>query len=266
MLDSTNKGLYALLLASALLVLAAPVMAACEAQTGKTTVALLELYTSEGCSSCPPADRWVAELSRNGFKKDRVVPLAFHVDYWNYLGWVDPFAQSNFTRRQREFARRTNAATVYTPELVLSGREYRRWWGSSFERAVQQVNRTAPRADIKLKLDRHGKTLQIDGRAALRRTPGDAPAADLYVALYENNLSNKIAAGENNGRTLQHSFVVRRLFGPLTFDRHDEARFKQELALAAGWKPEDLGVAAFVQESQGTRILQALALDVCSQP
>lgn len=265
MLDTRNKGLYVLLVTGALLVPATRVMAGCEAKTGKTTVALLELYTSEGCSSCPPADRWVAELPRNGFTQDRVVPLAFHVDYWNYLGWVDPFAQSNFTQRQRDFAHHTNAATVYTPELVLSGREYRRWWGGSFERSVRQVNRAAPDADIELKLDRHGNTLQIDGRAVLRQTQGAAPTADLYVALYENNLSNKISAGENSGRTLQHSFVVRRLFGPLAFDTRDHARFRQKLALAAGWKPEDLGVAAFVQESKGTRILQALALDVCPQ-
>lgn len=262
--DTPIKGFYALVLTCALLAPAVPATAACAARTGGRTIALLELYTSEGCSSCPPADRWVAELPKNGFDKDRVVPLAFHVDYWNYLGWVDPFAQSNFTRRQRDFSRRTNAATVYTPELVLSGHEYRRWWGGSFERAVQKVNRTVPAADIGLKLDRSGKTLQIDGRASLRATSGQATSANLYVALYENNLSNKINAGENNGRTLRHSFVVRRLYGPLAFDGNGTARFDRKLALKNGWKPADLGVAAFVQESKGTGILQALALDVCS--
>lgn len=263
--DTIARGFIAfLLLAGVLLVPAAPAVAACEAKTGNTTVALLELYTSEGCSSCPPADRWVAELPQNGFRKDRVVPLAFHVDYWNYLGWVDPFSQSAFTQRQRDFAHLTNATTVYTPELVLSGREYRRWWGSSFERALRQVNRTPPRADIGLKLDHTGKTLRIDGQASLRKASGDASSAALYVALYESNLSNKIDAGENSGRTLTHAFVVRRLYGPLAFT-DGKVRFGRDVPLETRWKTRDLGVAAFVQEANGTRILQTLALDMCSQ-
>lgn len=255
---------YVVLLAGALFTAAAaPATAGCEAKSADSTVALLELYTSEGCSSCPPTDRWVAELPQRGFTKDRVVPLAFHVDYWNYLGWTDPFSQSGFTRRQHEFAQRTHAATVYTPELVLSGREYRRWWGGSFERAVREVNRAAPRADIGLELNRSGKTLRIDGRASVRDKSTDERAS-FYIALYENNLSNRIDAGENSGRTLHHAFVVRRLYGPLAFDARGSARFNRKLALDPAWKAGDLGVAAFVQESRGTKILQALALGVCS--
>lgn len=263
-MPSSTAGFYALLLSAALFAPTAPAMAACEAKSGDSTVALLELYTSEGCSSCPPADKFVSELPRNGFQSDRVVPLAFHVDYWNYLGWTDPFSQSDFTRRQRDFAHRTNAVTVYTPELVLSGSEYRRWWGGSFERAVKQVNRTTPRADIALKLDRDKRTLRVDGHASVRDKSSDGHSTHFYVALYQSNLSNKIGAGENSGRTLDHSFVVRRLYGPFAFDTTGTSRFNQTLTLDTGWKPTDLGVAAFVQESRGTKILQALALDVCS--
>jgi hypothetical protein len=259
------NAVYTVLLTGVLFALpVAPARAACEARSGDSTVALLELYTSEGCSSCPPTDQWVAELPQNGLTKDRVVPLAFHVDYWNYLGWIDPFSQSDFTRRQHEFAQRTHAATVYTPELVLSGREYRRWWGGSFERAVREVNRTAARAEIGLKLNRSGKTLQIDGQASLRGNYAGAARAGLYIALYENNLSNKVDAGENSGRTLHHAFVVRRLYGPLALDAEGSARFNRQLTLDPAWKARDLGVAAFVQESRGTSILQVLALDVCS--
>ena len=172
--------------------------------------------------------------------------------------------QADFTRRQRDFARRTNAVTVYTPELILSGSEYRRWWGNSFERALQQVNRTAPRADIGLKLDRAGSTLHVDSRASVRDKSTAAASASFYVALYQSNLSNKIVAGENSGRTLDHAFVVRRLYGPFAFDSAGATQFNQKLTLDAGWKTADLGVAAFVQESRGTKILQALSLDVCS--
>jgi hypothetical protein len=261
--DNNITGFYALLL-SATLLSAGPAVAGCEAKSGDATVALLELYTSEGCSSCPPADKFVSELPRSGFDSNRVVPLAFHVDYWNYLGWTDPFSQSDFTRRQRDFASRTNAATVYTPELVLSGTEYRRWWGNSFERAVDRVNRATPGADIALRLDREKTTLRVDGHATVRDKSSGGRDAQFYVALYQSNLSNKIDAGENSGRTLDHSFVVRRLYGPFAFDTAGIARFSRALTLDAGWKPADLGVAAFVQEARGTKVLQALALDLCS--
>jgi hypothetical protein len=261
--DNNAAGFYALLL-SATLLSSGPAVAGCEAKSGDATVALLELYTSEGCSSCPPADKFVSDLPRSGFGNDRVVPLAFHVDYWNYLGWTDPFSQNDFTHRQRDFARRTNAATVYTPELVLSGSEYRHWWGNSFERAVNQVNRIAPRADIALKVDRDKTTLRVDGHATVRDKSNEGREAQFYVALYQSNLSNKIGAGENSGRTLDHSFVVRRLYGPFAFDAAGIARFNRELTLDVAWKPTDLGVAAFVQEARGTKVLQALALDLCS--
>lgn len=259
-MTGTVHGCYTLLLAAILVACPAPAAAACQAKSGGATVALLELYTSEGCNSCPPADRWLAELPAKGFGQDRVVPLAFHVDYWNDLGWVDPFAQHAFTRRQREFARRTGAATVYTPELILSGREYRRWWSGSFDRALRRINGQPPQADIALRLHRSGKTLRIEGDARVA-TPA-APAA-LYVALYENNLRNDIDAGENRGKTLHHAFVVRRLYGPLAVDATGAARFDAQLALPPEWKLADLGIAAFVQEAQGTGVLQALALDLC---
>jgi hypothetical protein len=234
--------------------------AGCEAQSGGSTVALLELYTSEGCDSCPPADRWLADLPGKGFGLNRVVPLAFHVDYWNYLGWVDPYAQSLFTQRQRDFARRTNAPTVYTPEFVLNGREYRRWSKNNFADELAHLGRAAPRADIVLKLNRAGSTLDVTGEATLRDTNA---AAAMYLALYENDLQTRVLAGENRGRELSHQFVVRRLIGPIAFDATGKARARESIRAAADWRAAKLGVAAFVQEANGTAILQALALGAC---
>ena len=239
---------------------AAPAAAACEAKSGDATVALLELYTSEGCSSCPPADRWVADLPKGGYGKNRVVPLAFHVDYWDYIGWADPFAQKAFTERQQEFARRTRAATIYTPQLILSGRDYRRSWLSNFSKQLDRINASTPRADIALRWEGTGNTVRLHGEAAKKTT---APV-EFFVAVYENNLSNEIAAGENSGKTLHHDYVIRRLYGPLPFDGDGRASFVEKLALDPRWKTADLGVAAFVQESRGTEVLQALALDACS--
>lgn len=244
-------------------VCAGPALAdgSCHAKSASGTVALLELYTSEGCDSCPPADRWLGSLRDTGIGLDRVVPLAFHVDYWNDLGWPDRFAQNAYTARQRDFVRRTNASTAYTPEVVLNGSEYRRWTSGALAGDLARIDATPARADIGLTLTRHGKQLQIDAETTTHKP---VAAADLYVAVYENDLNSDVTAGENRGRRLHHEYVVRRLLGPVTLDAQGKGRFRQTLALGTDWKPADLGVAAFVQKSGGTEILQALALNACS--
>ena len=93
--------------------------ASCKAQSGDRTVALVELYTSEGCSSCPPADRWLSGLSGRGFTPDRVVPLSLHVDYWDYIGWKDPYAKREFSQRQRKLSQLQRMALVYTPQVEI---------------------------------------------------------------------------------------------------------------------------------------------------
>ena len=100
----------------------------CEARSTTTRVSVLELYTSEGCSSCPPADRWVSALSAKGFTPDRVIPLAFHVDYWDQLGWPDRMAKAQFSARQRMQAARHRAKVIYTPQLLLNGADYRSYF------------------------------------------------------------------------------------------------------------------------------------------
>ncbi len=97
----------------------------CETRSAATRVAVLELYTSEGCSSCPPADRWVSSLPAKGFTPDRVIPLAFHVDYWDELGWPDRMAKAQYSARQRMQAGRHRASVVYTPQVLLNGADYR---------------------------------------------------------------------------------------------------------------------------------------------
>lgn len=243
---------------------AAPVFAdtACRAKSPDSTVALIELYTSEGCDSCPPADRWLGTLRDTGATRSRVVPLAFHVDYWNDLGWPDRFAQIAYTARQRDFVRRTNASTAYTPEVILNGREYLQWSKGAFVDELARIQAMPARADIGMTLTRQGRTLRIDADATGRKS---AAPAELYVAIYENDLNSDVTAGENRGRRLHHEFVVRRLLGPVAMNPEGKAQLRQTLALPADWKPADLGVAAFVQKSGGTEILQAVALNVCAE-
>jgi hypothetical protein len=256
----THPGLIGTLLMTTLAIPLAAPAAVCEAKSGAGTAALLELYTSEGCDSCPPADRWLSEIAGRGLGADRVVPLALHVDYWNYLGWTDRFSQAAFTERQRELARRANSRTVYTPAFVLSGREYRGWSRGRFESDLERINRQPARADIALHLERNARQLRVNGSAALKDR--SAPA-ELFLAVYENMLSTEVRAGENRGRRLEHAYVVHRLIGPLAFDASGQARIRETLTLENHWKTADLGVAAFVQERNGVAIPQALALGVC---
>jgi hypothetical protein len=172
----------------------------CAVESGSRRVALLELYTSEGCNSCPPADRWVSALPRQGYAPDRVVALAFHVDYWNDLGWRDPFSQPGYSERQRAASVRNQARIVYTPQLLLNGRDYRRGIViDDFADRVQALNRETARATIRLHIQaEEAAALGVTGVA----TVTDAAArsgAHAYLALYENNLSNAVTAGENRG-------------------------------------------------------------------
>lgn len=246
------------LLFSLSLLCGAPALATeCSGQSGPQRVALLELYTSEGCSSCPPADRWLGKLSVTGYSADRVIPLALHVDYWDYIGWKDRFAKPGFTARQREMAVLNHSGIVYTPQAILNGRDYRGWTSASrFEADIVAINRTPPRADIKLTLNRlAADTLEISAQA---KATGQNHAV-MYVALYENDLTSVVNAGENGGATLHHDYVVREWLGPSPANES----FTRKLALQPGWKAEKMGVATFVQNPGSGEVLQALALKIC---
>jgi hypothetical protein len=236
----------------------------CTAESTARRVALLELYTSEGCNSCPPTDRWVSELPGRGYTPASVVTLAFHVDYWNYLGWRDPHSKAEYSERQRMASTRNRARVVYTPQLLLNGRDYRR--GTVFDHLgdrLSTLNRDPARARIQLRVDTDDPGgLGVNGAATVADTSA-RPGAQAFLALYENNLSNSVTAGENRGRRLRHDFVVRELAGPFPVDADGEARFVRRFALDPRWKTGDLNVAAFVQNERSGDVLQALAMPVC---
>ncbi|MFI4923127.1 MAG: DUF1223 domain-containing protein [Burkholderiales bacterium] len=259
------KTAYILLTAILTITTLTPALGAeCAAKSGERRVALLELYTSEGCNSCPSADEWVSKLPSKGLTSDRIVPLAFHVDYWNYLGWRDVFSQTNFAERQRQTAQINRSGFIYTPQLVLNGRNYRRGilWDDTNER-IKEINQQKPLADISLILSvPSAGELHVSGEIVV---PGavERQNAQAYLALYENKLSNDVTAGENNGRTLHHDFVVRELLGPLPIDQQGNAWIQQTFNLKRGWKLQDSGVVAFVQNNRSGEVLQALALAAC---
>jgi hypothetical protein len=229
----------------------------CSAKSGTTTAALVELYTSEGCDSCPPADRWLSGLPAAGFGAGRVVPLALHVDYWDYIGWKDPFAKPLFAARQRELAAIGRNRVVYTPQVVLAGKDYRGWPARSrFAEAIAAINATPARAEIELTLGAG----EIRAQVAVPRRE-DREEAALFVAVYENGLSNRVTAGENRGTTLNHDFVVREWWGPLALDTAGTAAVARPASTRANG-----GVAAFVQSRRTGEVLQALALPACAAP
>ena len=228
----------------------------CLAQSGAQRAVLLELYTSEGCDSCPPADRRLSQFRSQAEYAGRLVPLAFHVDYWDRLGWVDRFASPLHTRRQYAMAGLARSRLVYTPQFLRNGRD---WRGAGSPLAG--MGETSPGANIVLELGAlTGGNLAIGGEVSVS---GANAAVEAWLALYENNLESQVRAGENASKTLHHDYVVRRLIGPLAPDQRGRLSLRQQIALDPGWKRGDLGVVVFVQDQASGEILQALQRHAC---
>jgi hypothetical protein len=236
---------------------------ACSATSAPHTTALVELYTSEGCDSCPAADRWLSSLLAQGFKPDRVVPLALHVDYWDYIGWKDPFAKGEFAVRQHKLARMRRPAIVYTPQVLLQGQDFRRWGSSAFPEAVARINAKPARARITLSIDAVTPGAIQARLGAQLSDPTDLKNAAVYLAAYENKLASEVRAGENRGKRLEHDFVVREWIGPIGFGEGLKLEEKRALPLLPNAKAKHLGVAAFVQNRSNSEVLQALMLPAC---
>jgi hypothetical protein len=189
-------------------------------QSGTTRVSLLEVYTSEGCSSCPPAEELVRSLTVHA--PGQIAALAFHVDYWDDIGWPDRFASPRWSARQR-----ARSASVYTPELMLNGHE------------IGRSRIVLPAEPARAQLE-----LELDGAQATVRAQG---GRRVFVAVTESALVIDVAAGENRGRTLRHDDVVRELYGP--FDASRAA--VQTISLAPAWHREHLALVAFVEDERG---------------
>jgi hypothetical protein len=249
---------FAGLVCTVTLMLASAVQAAsgCEAASGSQRVALLELYTSEGCSSCPPADRFLRSLQARGFDSKKVVALAFHVDYWDSLGWRDRFAQPAFSARQRLAANRSGARLVYTPQFLLDGRDLARGWLSpDFASRLAAINGQRASAALRILQRPHADLLEI----AVTTDVAAGSLTHLFVVVLESALSSEVRAGENRGRRLDHDNVVRVLIGPLQGTSQTLS-----VRLAPDWRRTHLTVAAFLQEPAGGKVLQALAAPLCA--
>ena len=236
---------------------------ACSAHSGPRTAALVELYTSEGCDSCPPADRWLSSLFARGYTSAQVVPLALHVDYWDYIGWKDPYAKREFSTRQHKLAKLGRATFVYTPQVLLQGRDFRGWNTEAFARTVAQINARPARATVSLAIRSIGGGGADVELAAALVDPARRDEAVVYTAAYENKLASDVRAGENRGRRLEHDFVVREWVGPIAFGADGRVAQRRTLPLLPEANPAHSGVAAFVQDRRTGEVLQALMLPAC---
>jgi hypothetical protein len=228
-----------LLLAS--LGLHGPAARACELSSGPTMPVVVELYTSEGCSSCPPADRWLSSLA----PRSDVLALAFHVDYWNRLGWTDRFATPQATARQYELARLSGSSGVYTPQVRVDGQDWTGW---------PRLPQTALPSPVRLTLARSGQNVT----ALITAMPGAPQRLAGYWAVVENGYESHVRAGENAGATLHHDHVVR-LYQPV--DAWDAAQAQRvQLEVSAGVTEHPRQVVFVVVDPASGRPLQALAL------
>ena len=168
---------------------------ACVAKSARDIAPVVELYTSEGCNSCPPADQWLSRLKSD----PNVVALAFHVDYWDRLGWKDRFASATFTERQATEQKSNGARFSYTPQVVVDGQDRKDWWSLATPIASRPV------APVEVVLTRDGDRVTATV-AATARSPKQLAA---YWAVTEQGHVTAVKAGENQGATLHHDYVVR---------------------------------------------------------
>lgn len=220
----------------------------CSVRSGDRAVPLIELYTSEGCSSCPPADRWLSGRVADG--GDGANWLAFHVDYWDSLGWPDRFASARHTQRQRARVAAAGGSTVYTPQVMIGPQVQVTWRAAPMLRRALEATAGPARAGLALALTRapDGDVLRL-GAAPV---PG-ALASEVWLARTVDGRTSAVHAGENAGAILHHDRVVVDLWGPWWLDGAPVAR---TIALPAGVEGD---FTAFAQAADG-RVLQSLRL------
>lgn len=211
---------------------------------------LLELFTSEGCSSCPPADKNLAFIEKEQpFMQAEVVTLAFHVDYWDYIGWKDVFSSPLYTKRQEIYSQIAKLESTYTPQMIVDGKA--QFVGSDAGRAANEIILAAKERKADVEILNENDKLKIKISSAPKHEN-----STVYLAISENNLASNVKRGENSGRKLEHSSVVRELKALGSFSP-DQNSFEIEtnVNLQKDWKKEDVKYVIFVQENESRKII-----------
>jgi hypothetical protein len=245
---------------------------ALEPADGARSPVIVELFTSEGCSSCPPADAVLAQLQQTQpIAGAEVIALSEHVDYWNYIGWTDPFSSSAFSARQETYVRAFGQQdSIYTPQMIVDGQT--EFNGSAMNKAREAIAKAAgsPKADVRIVIP-ETKTQKDNQKVRLNVSVKNVPpvnrgdVAEVILAITEDNLSSDVSRGENSGRKLGHTAVVREMRALGRVDQAAKA-FDSETAMtiAKGWKRDDLRAVVFVQERARRRVLGAAVLNLAA--
>ena len=256
-----------LLIGAGMLGLAPLRLLGADAGSNVRTPMLVELFTSEGCSSCPPADKFLQTLDGQPIPGAEIIVLSEHVDYWNHIGWRDPYSASFYSQRQSVYAKRFGLDSVYTPQMVVDGTS--QFVGSNsgqadkvFRKALVvpklPVHLSSISADASNTLHTHLETGTLDSSFGLRE-------AELYVAVALNRAESQVSSGENAGHRLAHVSVVQRLTKVGELKQGQILSRDVRLKLPPGSDLHNLRLIAFVQESQQGRVLGAASMPVTAR-
>ncbi|MDQ3172844.1 MAG: DUF1223 domain-containing protein [Acidobacteriota bacterium] len=240
---------------------------------GKPMPVIVELFTSEGCSSCPPADAVLIELEKTQpVPGAEVIALGEHVDYWNRLGWTDPYSDAGFSARQSEYAQAFGRDGVYTPQMIVDGQA--EFIGSNMNKAREAISKAAraPKAAVQVSLAPNPAGKKTDAIALLVRVE-NVPAlsagdtAQIMLAITENDLRSQVSRGENAGRSLRHIAVVRQIevIGSPATEGGSAFTAEPIVTIANGWKRDNLRAVIFVQERRRRRVLGAQAIGLAGK-
>jgi hypothetical protein len=217
---------------------------------------LVELFTSEGCSSCPPADRVLARLlEEQPVPGVEIVALGFHVDYWDRLGWRDPFSSSLYTDRQNAYARQWNASSIYTPQAVVDG--IREFIGSDWNAARRHIEqaKSASKIPVHLTVEPSPANDRFVLRVDVNRIERPGATGDVLLAVVEGGLMTNVRRGENANRVLSHAAVVRSLERVATANLNTSFSTTRTASLNPAWNRAALRVVVFVQDPESLRVL-----------
>ena len=228
---------------------------------GTPTPIVVELFTSEGCSDCPPADAVLTRLAAQPVPGAVIIPLGEHVDYWDKQGWRDPFSSNAFSVRQVDYTRALGIESPYTPQMIVNGRD--QFVGSDYAAAAAAVAKAARDSARQLRVSvtldpASGTMLPLHIQADSPTGEGLRSAADVFVAVTEDGLGSHVAAGENRGRDLHHTAVVRSLthIGGIAAKARTWSA-GGEVAIDRQWRSQAITIVVFVQDHSGRAILGA---------
>lgn len=229
---------------------------------------VVELFTSEGCSSCPPADKLLMRLAdEQPIGGAEIIALSQHVDYWNRLGWKDSFSHGRFSQRQQNYSRQRWPGKVYTPQMVVDGSV--EFVGSDASAARDAIKAAAKRSKAKVEIEvgaRNSNTVPVAIR--IRELPIGNGRAEVILAVTEDGLSVDVSRGENGGRKLSHTGVVRgwRVIGSIDISKATPFEATESVALSPDWNPEKLRIVALVQQAPMGKIIGAASVEPPARP